>query len=214
MNAGGGAGHFAIRLGVAAASGCMLAALACDPAQAGNARPDTSGAQSLGVVDSILPAGEALRRFQSDLLRVTELGGSASSRDALVQHFVRALENADTAALRRLHVSKAEYAFVYFPTSAYTRKPYELPPDIAWMLSEQNSAKGFTRISRRLGGKNLHFRGYDCAPAVTEGENRFWRSCHVSYVDPVTGHPVTKQLFGAMMQHGPGYKFLSYANDF
>jgi len=193
---------------------CILAALACDPAQAGNARPDTSGAQSAGVVDSILPAGEALRRFQSGLSRVSGLGGSAPSRDALVERFVRALETGDTAALGRLHVSKAEYAFVYFPTSAYTRKPYELPPDIAWMLSEQNSAKGFTRISRRLGGKKLDVRGYECAPAVTEGENRFWRSCHVSYVDPATGHPVTKKLFGAIMQHGRGYKFLSYANDF
>ncbi len=193
----------------------MLAALACDrPAQAGNARPDTSRARVLGVVDSILPTAEALRRFQSDLPRVSAFGGSAPSRDSLVERFVRALENADTAELGRLHVSKPEYAFVYFPTSAYMRKPYELPPDIAWMLSEQNSAKGFTRINRRLGGKNLGVRGYECGPAVTEGENRFWRSCHVSYVDPATGHPVTKKLFGAIMQHGPAYKFLSYANDF
>lgn len=178
------------------------------------ARPDTSRAHALGVVDSILPTGEALRRFQSDLHRVSELGGSAPSRDALVERFVGALENADTAALGRLHVSKAEYGFVYFPTSAYTRKPYELSPDIAWMLSEQNSAKGLTRLGRRLGGKSLDVRGYECATAVTEGENRFWRSCHVSYVDPATGHPVTKKLFGAIMQHGRGYKFLSYANDF
>lgn len=178
------------------------------------AKPDPAAVKPLGVVDSILPSGEALRRFQSDLPRVTSLGNAAPSRDALVKRFMTALENGDSVALRELHVSKAEYAFLYYPTSAYNRKPYELPPDIAWLLSEQNSIKGLTRVTRRLGGKDLDFSGYECGAAVTEGENRFWRSCEISYIDPASGTSLTKRLFGAIIQHRAGYKFLSYSNDF
>ena len=166
------------------------------------------------VIDSSLPSGEALRRFQSALPRVSALSGGARSRDELVNRFVAAVESGDSAALDRLAVSKAEYAFLYFPGSLYTRKPYELPPDIAWLLSDQNSRKGFIRLARRLGGKPLNFRSYECTDAETEAENRFWRTCQVSYVDATSGLEVKKRLFGAIIERSGSYKFLSYANDF
>lgn len=84
-------------------------------------------------------------------------------------------------------VSRAEYAFLHCPTSVYSSKPYELAPDIAWLLSEQGSLKGLTRVTRRLGGKSLGFRGYECGTAITDGENRFWRSCAVAYIDATSG---------------------------
>ena len=171
-------------------------------------------AKASAIVDSILPSEEARRRFQSDLPRVSGLGGSAASRDALVERVIGALEKGDTAAVTAPHVSKSEYAFLYFPTSAYSRKPYELPLDVAWLLSEQNSIKGLRRLTRRLGGKRLGFRGYECGAAVKGGETQFWRSCEVTYSDPASGSPVTKRLFGAIMERGAAYKFLSYSNDF
>lgn len=166
------------------------------------------------IVDSILPRGEALRRFQSDLPRVTAFREGAGSRRELVARFISALEASDAATLGRLRVSRAEYAFLYFPASAYNRTPYHLPPEIAWFLSEQNSVKGLTRIQRRLGGRPLRFRDYQCGAVTTEGANRFWRSCTISYEDPVTDRAVTRELFGAIIERGGRYKFLSYANDF
>lgn len=193
-----------------------LTGLACDrQVQAKSAaNQDTARPVTSLTIDSILPTGEALRRFQAGMSPVSGLGGSIRSRDTLVRRFVKAIESGDTAALGSLVVSKPEYAFLYFPTSVYTRKPYELPPDIAWLLSEQSSLKGSTRLTRRLGGETLGFRGYECSAPVTEGENRFWRTCHVTYIDPGSGLPVTKGLFGAIMERAGDYKFLSYSNDF
>lgn len=166
------------------------------------------------VVDSVLRVADALERFQRGLPRVSKLEGAARTRDELVSYFMAALERADRAALARLHVSRAEYAFLYYPTSVYTRKPYELPADIAWLLSEQNSQKGHDRIIRRLGGKRLGLRRYECDPAVREGKNQFWRSCLVEYTDPMVGKPVRKRLFGPIIERAGSYKLLSYSNDF
>lgn len=194
---------------------CNFIVVACDrPAQARSAHHDSSAPARAPVVDSILPSGEALRRFQASLTPVTALSGSIASRDTLVARFMSAIESGDTATLKGLLVSKAEYAFLYFPTSTYVRKPYELPPEIAWLLNEHNNLKGFARLARRLGGKSLGFRGHECGEAVTESENRFWRSCRVTYVDPATGLAVTRALFGSIIERAGHYKFLSYSNDF
>jgi hypothetical protein len=204
------------RTGIGLVILCTLTAFGCDrPAQARqNAVSDTVQASSPLKVDSIMPTAVALERFQSELPPVTGLSAAVRSRDELVSRFVGAVETADAATLDSLLVSKAEYAFLYYPSSVYSRKPYQLPPGIAWLLSEQNSTKGLTRVTRRLGGKRLDFRGYECSAVETEGENRFWRTCLVSYLDPTSGQPVTKKLFGAIMERAGRYKFLSYVNDF
>lgn len=162
----------------------------------------------------MLPPGEALRRFQSELPVVTALEDGAPGRDQLVSQFMKALERADTVALEQLALSQAEYAYLYFPSSVYSRKPYELPPDIAWLLNEQNSRKGEIRILRRLSGRDLKFGGYTCGSPVSEQENVFWRDCQVRYIDPAGAQPVTRKLFGTIIARGHRYKFLSYANDF
>jgi hypothetical protein len=82
------------------------------------------------------------------------------------------------------------------------------------LLSEQNSRKGRERIVRRLAGNRLGLRRYECGPSVTEGANRFWRSCQVEYLDPTFAQPVTKRLFGPIIEREGVYKLLSYANDF
>jgi hypothetical protein len=192
-----------------------IAALGCDRPAEAHPAPDGEKVEegAAMIVDSILPSDVALQRFQSELIPVRGLSSGIRSRDELVTRFVRAIESGDTATLETLLVSKAEYGFLYFPTSTYSRKPYELPPGIAWLLSEQNSQKGLTRVTRRLGGKKLNYAGYECSSTVTEGENRFWRTCLVRYSDPSSGQPVSKRLFGAIMEHAGRYKFLSYAND-
>lgn len=192
-----------------------LVAGGCDrPAVAGGRSPRTDAPAEGVKIDSILPPGEALRRFQAELPVVTELRDAPRGRDALVSKFVNALERADTAVLEELVLSKAEYGFLYFPSSIYSRKPYELPPDIAWLLNEQNGQKGATRLLRRLGGHTLQFGGYACGSSAREGENVFWRDCQVEYIDPASSRKVTRKLFGTIMERGGRFKFLSYANDF
>lgn len=154
-----------------------------------------------------------LARFRSGLPVATALEGGAASADELVDRFLSAVARGDTVTLAQLRVTRAEYAWLYFPTSVYAAAPYELAPDVAWMLSTAASEKGLTRVVGRLGGAQLELRGYTCVQQGREGENRFWRECTLAYDHPVDG-PASRQLFGSIMEHGGRYKFLSYANDF
>ena len=176
--------------------------------------PTNSSVAASGPVDSILPIEEALRRFRADLPSVDRLEGGASSRDALVRAFVRAVERNDTTTVRRLHVTKAEYAYLYFPTSIYMSEPYRQPPELAWLLAAQSSEKGIGRVLRRLGGRHIAFAGYDCTAETREGANAFWRSCTVDYLDPETGTRLARRLFGTIIARDGHFKFLTYANDF
>ncbi len=165
-------------------------------------------------VDSALPPGEALRRFTAGMPAVTELAHGAVSRDALVSRFMTALAESDTAGLVRLGMSRAEYGFLYFPSSVYARQPYELAPEIAWMLNDQSSAKGLSRVRARLGGRKLKYRTYTCRERARESENTFWRGCTVTYRDPAGSGDETRALFGVIMERNGRFKFLSFANDF
>ena len=157
---------------------------------------------------------EALRRFRADLPAVTELSGGAGSRNELVGEFMLALEQNDTATVRRLHISRAEYAYLYFPSSRYMSEPYRQPPSVAWLLNAQNSDKGISRVMQRLGGRHLEWSGYTCPDETREGDNTFFRSCTAEYVDPQTNARVTRRLFGTIIARDGQHKFLSYANDF
>lgn len=156
----------------------------------------------------------ALASFRQGLPVVTRLEHGAASRDELVEKFIAAVERNDTAAVARMHVSRAEYAYLYFPTSIYVQEPYVQPPAIAWLLSSQSSEKGISRVMRRLGGQRLNFSEYRCTEESREGDNTFWRSCAITYRDPRDQTAVTRRLFGTIIGRDGRYKFLSYANDF
>lgn len=196
------------------ALGTVVLLAGCKPGEGKAAAGTVDTTQSPGHVDSIVPMDEALRRFREDVPVAPRLEGGASSRDELVERFMRAIQANDTASVRQMLVSQAEYAYLYFPTSSYMNKPYELAPALAWFLNVQNSEKGITRVMRRLGGHDLAFKGYTCAEEAAEGENSFWRSCTVTYRDPLSESQVTRRIFGAIMERNGRHKFLSYANDF
>jgi hypothetical protein len=163
-------------------------------------------------VDSVIPRAEALRRFQQGLPRPDSLQGGAPSRDSLVHLFVRALERQDTTALRTLQLSKAEFAYLYYPTSAQGLPPYDLSPALMWFMLEGGSEKGITRALGQFGGRPLRSRGYVCAstPAI-EGENRLWGPCEIRRVQ-AQGDSVTDRMFGPIVERGGRWKFVSYAN--
>jgi hypothetical protein len=168
--------------------------------------------QAGGVVDSALPLDEALRRFRAGLPRVDSLSGGAPSPDELVRRFVRAVERSDTAALRAMIISRAEFAYVYYPSSPYTREPTKQAAALAWFFVIEPSKVGITRVLDRLGGAPLGYRGYSCtASPRRQGDNVVWEGCALE-VDAGGTSPL--HLFGPILQREGRFKFLSYANDF
>jgi hypothetical protein len=196
----------------------LLLALEACRSQAASARTDSAFTAAATtptvVVDSVIPMGEALARFRRDLPPVASLAGGAASRDALVHRVVDALANNDTTAFERFAVTRAEYAWLYFPTTAIAHPPYELPPALAWFQLQERSRKGVTRALRELGGHRIDLRGYRCAPQPrVEGDNRIWSDCRVT-VSRDGARAVTLHLFGAILERGGRFTIVSYQNDF
>jgi hypothetical protein len=165
-----------------------------------------------GVVDSALPLDEALRRFRVGLPRVDSLSGGARSRDQLIRRFVRAVERSDTAALRAMIISRAEFGHLYYPTSPYTREPTKQAAALAWFFVIEPSKVGITRVLGRFGGAPLGFRGYSCTdPPRCQGDNVVWQGCALR-IRTADGTSV-RHFFGPILERGGQFKFLSYAND-
>ena len=163
------------------------------------------------TIDSALPTETLLRRFQADLEEPARLSPSASSRDELTRLFLDAVARSDTGALRELHITRAEYAFLYFPESQMMRPPYELPPDVAWMLLSAESGKGISVVLRRFAGKRLKLRGVRCpGELLREGRSIVWRDCVVRYQDD-GGPEQERPLFAAIIERAGEFKFFSYA---
>jgi hypothetical protein len=186
----------------------LLAALLALAACAPDAPAAPPAAQSSVIVDSIFPPEEAMRRFRAGLPEVDSLSGGASSRGELVRRFVRAVEQQDTAMLRELLLTRAEFAYLYFPTSRFARPPLRTDPALLWFQMQMNSEKGIVRLLRRKGGADAGFRGHACEDApVVEGENRLWEQCTVRVADGRDD-----RWFGTVIERGGRYKLVSYAN--
>ena len=181
---------------------------------ASSTEPHSASPASANVVDSVIPREEALRRFRVGLDTPTALAGGAPSRDALVQEFVEALAAADTAAIKRLTLSKAEFAWLYYPTSAQGLPPYDLSPSLMWFLMDEQSRKGLTRALAERGGTPYAYAGYICdGGEVVEGANRIWGPCTVRRVT-AAGDTVQERLFGQIMGRDGMYKITTHANKF
>jgi hypothetical protein len=188
-----------------------LVAVAMLSAGCGNGAPD---AQAAVTVDSIRPSAEALALFRDGLPIVDSLQGGAPSRDSLVARFADAVARQDTAAVRAVVLDRAEYGWIYFPSLQRMNPATHMQPEVMWMLQEQESEKGITRVMRRLGGGQARFGAYACeaAPRV-EGANRYWDACAVETVAQ-DGEKATLKLFGSLIERGGRWKIVSYANDF
>ena len=190
--------------------------LACSDGQAAStsgASQRGSPAVQIGVVDSIIPSEVALERFIAGLPVTTSLEGGASTPDALVRKFIDALNRDDTAAITGMLVSRAEYGFLYYPTSVYSRKPYQLPPDIAWILSSESNAKGVRRLLARLGGTQLSMKQFSCGRIEREGLNTVHSDCRIVYAG-TSAKFEERRLFKSIIERQGSAKFLSYSGDF
>jgi hypothetical protein len=166
---------------------------------------------TLRVVDSAVPIEVALERFRRDLPRPAGLTGGVGSREELVRRFIAALEASDTAALRRMVLRKDEFAWLYYPTTVFSRRPYELPPALLWFQMSGQSEKGASLLLSDRAGAPLGYVGHDCASERREGENTVYGQCVVRRVT-TQGDTVRDRLFGLILERDGTHKFVSYAN--
>lgn len=135
------------------------------------------------IIDSILPPDEALRRLQAQVTdpAPTRLRGGATTRPGLIRAYWAALQQTDTTAIRDLVVSKAEFAYLYFPESA----PFAsgMQPEPAWVLYEAQTGRGLTAASSRAGDAlagNAALREVVCREGGrTEGSSQTSGPCGV-----------------------------------
>ncbi len=193
---------------IALGSGCGPSAAGADDAYDSTAAP-----QSAGVVDSIFPIEEEIRRFRVTLSEhPQELAHTEATREDLVGRFVQALETADSADFRRMALSKPEFAYLYYPTTQYTKPPYELSPALVWYRTESYSSRGLNRALQRYGGQPLGYAGHACEDEpMIQGENRIWHGC-VVYSRPSGSDTTTLSLFGPILERDGRFKLLSFAN--
>jgi hypothetical protein len=181
--------------------------LGCNP---GPERQESGAAR---VVDSFVPREVALRKFQQNLTPVAQLASAYPSRDSLLAAFVRALSASDTAALAGMAVSRAEFAYLYYPTTPQGMPPYDLEPGLMWHLMTQRSERGIRRALAVYGGRPLHLLGHDCgSESSKEGGNIVVGPCTVRLRDQA-GQGVSVRLVTQIMERDGRYKVLSYANS-
>lgn len=163
-------------------------------------------------VDSALPREVELARFRADLgAAPATLSGGTSTRDALVSAYVRALRARDTLGLKSLGMSKAEFAWLYYPDSPIGKPPYDLSPGLMWFQMEGNGSKGLTHAMSERGGIDLHVIGYSCDPVETQGKNRLHKRCMLRRMQ-APGDTVSELLFGGILERDGRFKFISFAN--
>ena len=166
-----------------------------------------------GVVDSILPIEEHLRRFRATISEQPDtLRNASPSRDALVERWARAVASADTATLNSLLLDRAEFAWLYYPTSRISQPPYEAPPELIWGQLMASSNKGAIDVLRQFGGQPLRVTALRCdEPVQQEGSNRLFDKCVVT-VKSGSSAPTQGRLFGTIIERDGRFKFIGYAN--
>ena len=166
------------------------------------------------VVDSVLPPEVELARFRATMPGAAPLVlDGPTSRAELVRRFVKAVETNDSLVLNRLLISKAEFAYLYFPSSEYSRPPYRQKPGLVWFRMTETSQKGIGRVVARDGGKLLASTGHRCpSPPKAEAKNQIWRDCRL--IVRRNNQTTERRLFGSILERNGHYKFLTYASDY
>lgn len=192
--------------------GILAAAAACarDAEQAAPAADLPPGS----VIDSALPIDTLLARFRATLPDTpTTLVGGESSPERLTRALLGALTAQDTATIRRLVLNRSEFGWLYYPHTRYTKRPYELGPELLWIQVNENSEKGIVRLLRRYGGSRLRFDSLACRDgSEVEGPNTITGPCQVTFA-AADSSARTMQIFGSILARDGRYKFVSYANE-
>ena len=173
----------------------------------------TSDARSrVTTVDSVVPMDSALAGFRQGLAEPAALHSGAASLAELIAAFATRLEQSDTAGLAALALTRAEFAYLYYPNVPEARPPYELSPGLLWFMIEGNSARGLSAALAERGGRPLGYAGHRClGKPRDDGENAVWPLCVVRRVQAL-GDTVEERLFGPIVERDGVFKFVTFAN--
>jgi hypothetical protein len=190
----------------------LAAVAACSDAR-GDARRATSP-QPQGEGGAPVSLDSALKLFRRDLEPLSELEHADTSLEASVARLFRSVEHHDTSTLRDIVMSRREFAYLYYPTSAYSRPPMKQEPGLVWFLHLQHSEKGVTRLVNRYGGTSLVWRNHCAAPPKAEGDNRLWFDCVQRIIESGGRDTTVVRLFGGVYERNGRFKIFSFSNDF
>jgi len=166
-----------------------------------------------GIVDSILPIEEHLRRFRATLTRQPDTLASASpSLDALVARWATAVAANDSAAFDAMVIDAAEFAWLFYPDSRMSKPPYEAPPGLLWGQLLASSNDGVRAVLKRYGGQPLRVDTVTCPDALVEGANRLHERCVVT-VRSGTAAKEERRLFGTILERDGRFKFVGLASE-
>ncbi|WP_434478162.1 hypothetical protein [Gemmatimonas sp.] len=186
-----------------------------DPAAAA-ARAQAAHVQAViaagGTVDSILPIAVHLERFRAGLPRADTLASASPSIEALAQRLAAALQSRDTVAMNAMVLSRAEFAYLFYPESAMSKPPYEAPPELLWGQILASSDDGAGKLLARFGGTPVRIRALRCPDAPEqEGANRLHKRCEAELTAPgVTS--LKGNVFGTILERNGQFKFVGFAN--
>jgi hypothetical protein len=191
----------------------VIGVAACDRGSSAETGAAVAAA-SAGVIDSALPIDTLLQRFRATIPDTpTVLTGGETSPERLTRALFAALASNDTATLRALVLSRAEFAWLYYPHTIYTRPPYEFGPELLWLQLGGNSEKGVVRLLRRYGGSPLRLGALLCPDSVQqEGPNTIIAGCRVRFAAADSAARELR-IFGSLLNRDGRYKFVSYANE-
>jgi hypothetical protein len=193
------------RLSACALLASILASSACS-------RSDARASQ-ITPTDTLYTSAESLRRFRASLDSVEELSPEFTSKGAVARAFVAAVATNDALSAARTLMTRAEFAWLYYPENPISRPPYELPAGVAWFELEGNSLAGLRRALASHAGRALSFGELACAtPPVAHGSNRLWNGCAVT-LRLEDGRETSVRMFGTILERGGRFKIASAAND-
>jgi hypothetical protein len=171
-----------------------------------------SAPAAVGEGGSPYTLDSALTLFRVGLDPIAELENAELSMDRAVRRLWEAVQRSDTAALRTIVMNRREFAYLYYPTSPFTRAPSKQEPGLVWFLHLQNSEKGVSRLLARYGGKPLPVVRSECRPpARREGANVIWDDCVQRLVSGTD--TVVMRLFGGVYERNGRFKIFSFSND-
>ncbi len=166
-----------------------------------------------GVVDSILPIAEHLKRFRETLTRQPDTLGSASaSVDALVARWAAAVAANDSAAFDAMVIDAAEFAWLYYPESKMSKAPYEAPPGLLWGQILASSNAGVSAVLKMFGAQPLQVDAIKCPESVVEGPNRLHERC-VVILRRGASAAQEGRFFGTILERDGRFKFVGLASE-
>lgn len=180
--------------------------VACSP----DAKTSTVREEPVTEVATTPAPDDQLAAFTADLdERPVRLRGGASSLNVLAERFVRGVQERDTAGIRSIHISKAEFAYLVYPTHPQARPPYSLPPEVMWMMTESSSAKALEKFVATALRRSANIQSVVCEGVTAQGKNRLHSGCVAIAAESSRGEELRIPL-GPIIEREGRFKFASF----